>query len=621
MDRLVNVEVRGNIAVLTIVNPPVNAMTRPVVVALQEALNEAEAHAGLGGIVITGAGKMFVAGADIREIEQITRGEKPADMRYLNQLLGRVEGLNVPVVMAMNGGALGIGLEFAMAGHWRILQAGAVVGQPEVNLGVIPGAGGTQRLPRLAGTAKALEMIVYGGTVGALAARSAGIVDEVVSGDAVEAAVQILTSGLAVRRTCERDLGHVEPTLFAEFRDAAKTRLRNQTAPQLAIDAIEAAQFATSFGDGLEREAVLFEKALQSPQAKAMVYQFFAEREASRIPGISKETKAPALHRIGIVGTGTMGTGIASACLNAGIPVTIWDANGVALEGARTRIESLTKGSMDGLRVAHERVDMLDIDLLIEAVSEDLETKRTVFRDLGILLPPHVLMATNTSTLDVAQLATESGRPGQVCGIHFFAPATKMRLVEIVRAESTTPETLEAALTLARRLKKVPVVSGNAKGFIGNRIFAAYLKEAMRLVAEGARPEEVDAALEHWGMAMGPFGVMDLSGLDVIEAVFRELGNFEGNPLPRLVAAGRLGQKSGRGFYEYPRERRKDVPGEERLARRCLAALAQEGERVVSEGVALRPGDVDIAFVNGYGFPKWRGGPMFWGVETGLLRR
>lgn len=621
MSRLVSVEFRDDIAVLTILNPPVNAMTRAVVAGLHEALTEVESRDGLLGTVITGSGKLFVAGADIREIEQITRGEREADMDYLNQLLARVESQPKPVVMAINGAALGIGLEFAMAGHWRLLDHQAQVGQPEVNLGLIPGAGGTQRLPRLAGMAKALEMIVYGAPLHAHAAQSAGIVDKTVHGDVVLAAIRLLHSGVTVRRTADRECPKVDPALFAEFRAGAKAKLRGQVAPQRAVDALEAAQCPHTFAEGLAQEATLFRQCLQGEQAKAMVYQFFAEREAGRIPGLGKDTKPLPVHHVGIAGAGTMGCGIAAACLAAGLPVTLWDANGAALATARERIATLNRGTAESLTIAHEPIELATADLVLEAVFEDAAIKQSVFRELDAVLRPHALLATNTSTLDVDALAAATSRPHAVCGIHFFAPAHKMKLVEVVRGAQTSLETLETALQFARRLRKIPVVSANRKGFIGNRVFAAYLREALLLHAEGAAVEEIDHALEDWGMAMGPFAVMDLSGLDVWAAVFRELGDFSPNPLPAMVAAGRLGQKSGAGFYSYPRQRRLTGPGEVRLAKRCLAALAREGDRAVAEGVALRASDIDVAFVNGYGFPRWRGGPMHWGVEAGLIRR
>lgn len=661
MALLVNTESRDGVAVIVIDNPPVNALSVEVLEQLAAAVEQAAADESVRAIVLSGAGKNFIAGADITLFPKIASGEM-APVPWQGYM-ARIENSPKPVIAAIHGAALGGGLETAMACHWRIAQAGSQVGQPEVKLGLIPGAGGTQRLPRLAGVEKAMEMCAYGEPLEARAALAAGIVDQVVEGSVVEAAVEFARTAPAARRT--RDLGEklceaAEAESLAEvFRQAVRRKLAHQTAPEAAIEAVAAAA-KLPFEEGLEAERRLFEACLMGAQSKALIHVFFAERGTAKVPGVAA-AGARKVGRAAVIGAGTMGAGIAMCFANAGIPVWLSDASGEALErglaGIRRQYESaVRKGRMTaeemerrlGLILQAEGMEgAAQADAVVEAVFEDPEVKRAVFARIGEAAAPGALLATNTSTLDIDGIAAATKRPESVLGLHFFSPAPVMRLVEVVRGRATSGEVVATALELARRLKKIPVVAGNCFGFIGNRMFLPYRTQAVALAEQGAAPEQVDAALTEWGWAMGPLAVGDLIGHDVWlmirkEALRRGVPHipaavFE-DELPRV---GRLGQKNGFGWYRYD-ENRRGHPDEElaRLLReyaavrgieqrewtaeqireRALLALVNEGARILDEGMALRAADIDVVFVHGFGFPAWRGGPMHWAEAAGKAR-
>jgi 3-hydroxyacyl-CoA dehydrogenase len=665
--RFVKVGRHDDVVVLEIDNPPVNALSPGVPEALVAALDGAEGDASVSAIVVRGAGRTFVAGADITTLEQAAWGDEAAAPDW-HDVLRRVEDARKPIVMAIHGTALGGGLELAMAGHYRIAAADAQVGQPEVNLGIIPGAEGTQRLPRLAGVEKALEMCVTGRPIPAAEARAAGILDDIADGDLTEAAVsfarRVAARGMPARTRERQDrLGDPQslPSALESARQLAAKVRRQQLAPLKAVDAIEAAA-TLPFEDGCRRERELFFECVRSEQAKAMIHVFFAERAASKLPEGARDVVVAPVRRAVIVGAGTMGSGIAMACANAGVEVVLADAAPDALDGGLAAIRRnyettvsrgrLTKDAVDE-RLARIRAgagpDLTDAlasaDVVIEAVFEDLALKQQVFRDLDVVAPATCLLATNTSTLDIDAIASATSRPASVLGLHFFSPAHVMRLVEIVRGRDTSFEALARAAAFAKQLRKLGVIVGNGPGFVGNRLMFPYMYETQFLVEEGATPEQVDRALTDFGMAMGMFAVDDMAGLDVAWRVRRALGHFRdpGVRAPlvhdRLVEMGRLGQKRGKGWYRYD-DSRTPVPDPEvnaligslagaagipqraiddrEIVERSILALVNEGARALADGVAARASDIDVIYVNGYGFPGWRGGPMFCADRLGL---
>jgi 3-hydroxyacyl-CoA dehydrogenase len=654
---------RGGVLVLTVDNPPVNALDREVLEALAAAVERAAADGSVQAVVLAGAGKNFIAGADISLFPRIAAGEIPPVP--WQESMNRVEACSKPLIAAIHGAALGGGLETAMACHYRIASRAAQVGQPEVKLGLIPGAGGTQRLPRLAGVGKAMEMCAFGEPLGAGAALEAGIVDRVVQGDPVEAAVEFALSSPPVRRTRDLQEKLCSPeeaeSLADFFRQSARKRMPHQKAPEAAIEAVAAAA-RLPFEEGLAAERRLFEQCLHGEQAKALIHVFFAERATAKVPELASLPAPPPVRRAAVIGAGTMGSGIAVCFANAGIPVSLADASPEALErglaGIRRQYESaVKKGRLDEaglnqrlalIRAAESLEDAVaEADAVVEAVFEDPAVKQEVFRAIDAAARPGALLATNTSTLDIDEIAAATKRPESVLGLHFFSPAPVMRLVEVVRGRATAPEALAAALELARRLRKIPVLAGNCFGFIGNRMFLPYRTQAVAIAEQGGVPEEIDAALTGWGFAMGPLAVGDLIGHDVWLMIRREAlrrgvphippSAFE-DELPRL---GRLGQKSGFGWYRYDENRRPQPDPEllrllreyaaargieqrswsaEQIRERTLLALLNEGARVLDEGMALRPADIDVVFVHGFGFPAWRGGPMHYAESLGKAR-
>jgi 3-hydroxyacyl-CoA dehydrogenase len=660
MSELVRFARRGDVAVITIDNPPVNAIGPGVPEGIEAAIHAAEADPQVRSIVVTGAGQTFIAGADIREFGKIVSGERPA-LTLLPFLLA-IEDCPKPVVMAIHGQALGGGLETAMAAHYRVMTATAQVGQPEVKLGLIPGAGGTQRLPRLAGVMKALEMCAAGEPVNAQEAFSAGIVDRIIDGDLLEGAVEFAREVInkPLRKTRERNgkLAGAFPMMFSMARDQARKKGRGMTAPLAAIDAVEAAT-KLPFEEGCKREAELFRQCLFSTQSKALIHAFFSERAVAKIPGLPKDVKTSEIRRAAVIGAGTMGGGIAMNYANAGIPVILKETAPEALDRGVAIIRNnyaktvskgrLTQAAMD------ERMALItpqlsydgfeQTDIITEAVFENMQVKKQVFGELDKIAKPGAILASNTSTLDIDEIASATSRPEMVIGTHFFSPANVMKLLEVVRGRASSNEVIATAMALGKKLKKVAVLAGNAHGFIGNRMVEPYLREAYFLVEEGATVEQVNQALYDFGMAMGPLAMDDLAGLDIGYHIRQEAKHLQNpgmrQPLvaDKLYKLGRFGQKNGRGWSKYDEQRKPSPDPEtaeliEKTAReagilqrqvapedivdRCVYALVNEGAKLLAEGIALRAADIDIVYLYGYGFPAWRGGPMFYADTVGL---
>ena len=664
MSTPVTVSLDGRVAVIRIDNPPVNALSPQVVDALPAALAQAAADPAVAGIVLAGAGRTFVAGADIKGLEDVVWGAE-SGAPDMHGFLASIENCPKPVVMAMHGTALGGGLEVAMAGHYRVAVPDAQLGQPEVNLGIIPGAEGTQRLPRLVGVETALTMCVSGRPVKAAEALQSGLIDRVVDDlipGAVAFANEVVARGGPHPKTSERTdrlpARDALPALVAAAHELARKVRRHQTAPARAIAAIEAAA-TLPFDQGRRRERELFFECARSEQAKALIHGFFAERAVAKVPGIGRDVIAPSVSTVAIVGAGTMGSGIAMAGANAGLTVVLTDTEQTALDRAMTTIRKNYDGSVKKGRftadAAAERIARIrpqvgyagfeTADVIVEAVFESMALKKEVLASLDCVARPGCLLATNTSTLDIDALAAATGRPEAVIGMHFFSPANVMRLVEIPRGARTAPATVAAALALAKRLGKVGVVVGNCPGFVGNRMMFPYMYEAQFVAEEGATPAQVDAALTDWGMAMGIFAVDDMGGLDVAWRVRQELGQFTGpderKPLvaDQLVAMNRLGQKTGAGWFRYGDERKPipdpEVEGlvaatataagiarrvftNEEIVERTIYAMVNEGARILEGGFAQRAADIDVIYLTGYGFPGFRGGPMFYADRVGL---
>ena len=659
MSELVRLSKQGAVAVITIENPPVNALSPGVPEGIGAAIDAAQEDTSVQAVVVIGSGRTFIAGADIKEFGKITSGLKRGG--ELLPLLRKVEDSVKPVIMAIHGTALGGGLEVALAGHYRVAVGSAQVGQPEVKLGLIPGGEGTQRLPRLAGIAIALEMCVGGAPISAAQALECGIVDRIIEGDLLTGAVEFARGVTSAPKTRERNekLVH-DPEMFANARGAARKKYRGLLAPQAAIDAIEAAA-TLPFEDGCKIEAALFQKCLFSDQSKGMIHAFFGERGVAKIPGIPKDTALLPIRKAAVIGAGTMGGGIAMNYANAGIPVLLKETAQVALDRGmatiRKNYENSVKNGRFSQAVVDQRLALItpvltydgfgDADIIVEAVFEDMKLKQQIFAEIDAIAKPDAILASNTSTLNIDQIASATKRPEMVIGHHFFSPANVMRLLEIVRGEATSKQVIATSMDLAKRLKKVGVLVGNCFGFVGNRMFGPYRREAQFLVEEGAPMEVVDAALYDFGMAMGPLAVGDLAGLDVGWRIRKEIKHLElpGIRYPfsedMLAEMGRFGQKTGAGWYKYDDQRR-PIPDNaiqamvaehakaagipqrticaEEIVERTVYALINEGANILEEGIALRAVDIDIIYLQGYGFPAHRGGPMFYADTVGLRK-
>jgi 3-hydroxyacyl-CoA dehydrogenase len=633
------------VLVATIDNPLVNAASTDMRQGLFAAIDHAVATPEITGVVITGAGKTFVGGADIREFG------KPMAEPLLPQLVNHIEASDKPVVAAINGAALGGGLEIALGCHHRIASPAAKLGLPEVKLGIVPGAGGTQRLPRLAGVVTAAEMAATGRLAGAEEARSLGIVDAIVEGDLIAQAIAAARelAGKPARRTGYLPVPITDAEAFDKMAAKVLARVRGQNAPAEALRLVRSA-VDRSLAEGLVDERATFIRLRDSGQAKALRHVFFAERAAAKVDGLEGIEPRP-VARIGIVGLGLMGSGIAVTALDAGYGVTGVETTSEAAQKGSERIAALldrnvASGRLDAhgseqrlarLATSDRMEDLADVDVVIEAVFDDLAVKTELFKRLDAIVRPDTILATNTSYLDPDVLAAATTRPERVLGLHFFSPANVMRLVEVVRCEKTAPDVLATGIAVAKKLGKLPVTSGVAEGFIGNSIFSAYRREAEFLLEDGALPQEIDAAMEFYGFAMGPFAVFDLAGLEIAwarrkrQAATRDPNERYVEIADLLCEAGRFGQKAGRGWYAYPDGKRAADPEvtalieaarakkgisprkieADEIVSRLLGAMAAEGEKLLAGKIALRASDIDLVMINGYGFPVHKGGPMF----------
>jgi 3-hydroxyacyl-CoA dehydrogenase len=665
MNNLVRLERQEEVAIIVIDNPPVNALGQDVYDGMMSVLDAIQADATFKSIVILAAGRTFVAGADIKLLEAAARGE--AIRLYLRPLLMRIEDSPIPVLVGLHGTALGGGMELAMAGHYRAAVADAKMGQPEVNLGIIPGAEGTQRLPRLVGVAAAVEICVSGRPITAQDALKLGLIDRIVEGDlragTIAFAREVQGRSSYVKTRDRRDkLGTPEsnaPGIEAGRQLAAKVR-RNMTAPAMVIEAIQAAA-TLDWEQGLDKERELADICLKSPQAVALMHAFFAERGVAKIPDITKDIQPIEIKKAAIIGAGTMGGGIAMALVNAGIPVLLKDTEQAALDRGMAAIRknydaSVKKGRFTP-EVVEQRMAMIhpqtgyegfqDVNLVLEAVFENMALKKQIFSEIDKVAGPNCVLASNTSTLDIDEIAASTSRPEKVIGLHFFAPANVMRLVEIVRGKKTSKEIVATAQAVAKKLGKVGVVVGNCWGFVGNRMMLPYMREAQFLVEEGATPSQVDKALYDFGMAMGIFAVDDMGGIDILWRVRQENKHREKpgvrKPLmtDKLYEMGRLGQKTGAGWYRYDENRKANPDPEvealikqtgqaagiaqrtisdEEIIERCLYVMINEAAKILQEGYALRAADIDTIYLSGYGFPSYRGGPMWYADTVGLKK-
>lgn len=639
----------GDVAVILIDNPPVNAASHTVRQGLAEALAAANQDTQVRAIVMACAGRTFVAGADVKEFGA------PPKPPFLTDVTAAIEASEKPVAAALHGTALGGGFELALAAHARVASADAKMGLPEVKLGLLPGAGGTQRLPRLAGMAKAIDMIASGRPIDAAAAQAAGIVDAIAPDDLLAFAVDF-ARGLAdkpVRRTGRLAVPAFDAAAIDAQLGNIEKKARGQLAPARAARMVRRAA-ELDLDEGLAQERAAFLELLASPQAAALRHVFAAERQAAKVPGVDA-AMARAIHHAGVVGAGLMGAGIAVSFLDAGYRVRVVERDEAAAQAGRQRIEGLYARMKKSGRITAddvaERLARLDIrtelaaladcDLVIEAVFDDLDVKRELFATLYTIVRPDCILATNTSYLDPNVLATAARRPERFLGLHFFSPANVMRLVEVVRTHAVSAPVLATGLALVKRLGKLGIVSGVCEGFIGNRLYTAYRQACDFMLEEGALPHEIDAAMEAFGFAMGPYAVNDMAGLDISwarrkrQAATRDPAERYVTIADRLCEAGRFGQKTGKGYYRYEDGRRlvdADVTAiilaasqeagvtrrpfhADEIVARVSAALVAEGRRILDEGIALRAADIDLVLINGYGYPAWRGGPMY---EAGL---
>lgn len=645
----VRYEREGEIALIVIANPPVNALGQAVRQGLWEAIDRfAQDDARIA--VILGEGKLFLGGADISEFG------KPMTEPFLPDLCTHIEGCAKPVVAAIHGPALGGGCEVALGAHYRLALQGARLGFPEVHLGLIPGAGGSQRMPRLTGIGPAIDMMAAGGSVTAEKALAIGLVDRIATGEVRAAGIayaqDLLEDAAPVRRTGDLPRPAFDAATFDEARALWTKKARGEVAPLVAIDAVEVAT-RMDLDTGIAEERRLFFKLMETPQRAGMIHAFFNDRRVSKLPELAGIAPREVSH-VGVIGGGTMGAGIATACLLAGLTVTLVERDDQAAHKARATITgnldaAVKRGKLDDrdtalahLHTVTDYAALSDADLAIEAVFEDMDVKKDVFARLDAVLKPGAILATNTSYLDVNEIAQATSRPGDVIGLHFFSPAHVMKLLEVVVADATAPDVTATAFALAKRLGKTAVKAGVCDGFIGNRILATYRGAADRMILDGASPWEIDAAIKAFGLPMGPFEMGDLAGLDIgfmtrqRKAATRDPRDVVPTWADEMVHKGWLGQKTGTGYYVY--EGRKGIPNEailplieaargdrpqqtftpEDIQRRYMAAMVNEAAKVVGDGIAARPLDVDVTLLYGYGFPRWRGGPMHWADTVGL---
>jgi len=650
------IEKRGSIGIIWIDNPPVNAISHAVREGLVSSVEAIAADESINAVVLACRGRTFMAGADITEFGS---GHKPPSLSAVVDVISASPKI---IVAALFGTTFGGGLEVALGCDYRIALPTAKIGLPEVKLGIIPGAQGTQRLPRLSGVEFALKMMTTGDPVSATKAQSVGVIDRLIEGDIVEGAVafaeELLANNAPLRKIQEMviDPKAYHDEYFDTFRQTIARKTRGMNAPECAVRAVQAA-VNLPFKEGVAFERKMTRECVADPQSKALQYVFFAERQATKVPGLPKDIELTAVNAVGIIGAGTMGGGIAMNFANVGIPVTLLEMSQEALEKGLSTIRKNYEATAKKGRITDAQVeermallkgsteygDLVDMDLVIEAVFEKMDIKKQVFKTLSDIVRPDTILASNTSYLDIDEIATVVDRPERMLGMHFFSPANIMRMLEIVRAEKTAPEILATVLKLGKRINKVGAVAGVCYGFIGNRMLRGYSHEANMLVLEGAAPEKIDSVLYHFGMPMGVIAMGDMAGLDIGYYMRQNLneGDYDVRTsfvYDALVEMGRYGQKTGAGVYDYEPGNRDPIPSpitqklikqaaekfgieqreisEEEIVERCFLSLFNIGCHVLEEGMAYRASDIDIVYINGYGFPAWRGGPMYWAEHT-----
>lgn len=656
---VVSYELIGEVGVLRLNNPPVNALSHALRAGIVDTIASAQNDASRALLLIC-EGRTFIAGADITEFG------KPPQSPVLSDVLDAIEGSAKPVIAAIHGSALGGGLEVALSCHYRCALTTAKLGLPEVNLGLLPGAGGTQRTPRLVGVEAALGMITSGAPVPAAKAEAMNLVDTLIEGDdllqgALAYAQSLIAEAAPLRRVRDIAIENTPEiqTMIAEFRTKIAKKSRGQLAPDHIVSCIQAA-VELPFDEGMARERELFMELMTGPQSKAMRHMFFAEREAAKVIGLAKDTATREIKRVGVIGGGTMGGGIAMNFANVGIPVTMLEINDEALQRGLGIVDknysiTVSKGKMSETQKTQclglidgttDYNDLSDVDLVIEAVFENLDIKKQVFTKLDAVCKQGAILASNTSYQDVDQIAAATGRPEDVIGLHFFSPANVMKLLEVVRGDKTADDVIATAMKMAKTIRKVPVLARVCYGFIGNRMLQNYFREAQLCMIEGASPEQIDSALQNWGMAMGPLAVGDLAGIDIGYKAREVLSDDEkGDPrtyriADALVEMGRFGQKTGAGYYKYDPDTRARINDpevtsviektaaelgverrnidDEEILNRTMFGLINEGANILAEGIAQRPSDIDVVYVYGYGYPVHRGGPMHYGDAVGL---
>jgi 3-hydroxyacyl-CoA dehydrogenase len=654
MNDVAQYAVRDGIAVITMNNPPVNGLGNALRAQIMECLKRAETDPAAKGAVIIGSAKAFSGGADIREFG------KPREKPDLFEVNDQQDAMTKPLVAAIGGFALGGGLELALGCHYRIAAPRAQLGLPEVKLGILPGSGGTQRLPRVIPMAEAVRMMTTGSTIPAEQAKDLGLVDEIVSGDLLAGAIQFLQGARPIRRV--RDMpakvdGDAE-AFFARVRDEVARQSRGYPAP-LEIVACAAAAATLPFDEGRKVERERFNRLVNTNESKALRHMFFAERQTTKIPGVPEDTAVRPIGKAAVIGAGTMGGGIAMCFANAGVPVTLVDTTQDALDRGLKKIRDNYAATVSKGRLAQSDMDkrmalispktnlteIKSADIVVEAVFERMDVKKDLFKKLDAIARQGAILATNTSTLDVDEIATATTRPADVVGTHFFSPANVMRLLEVVRGKKTANDVLATTMKLGKTLKKVPVVSGVCDGFIGNRMLEKYGQQSLFLLDEGATPAQIDGALQRWGMAMGPFAMYDMAGNDIGWEIRKRRSQERPDMVyskvaDRICEQGWFGQKAGRGWYRYEKGNRKPIPdaevekmisdyraevgvkprkiADDEIVERCIYALVNEGARILEEGIALRASDIDMVYLTGYGFPPYRGGPMFYADQVGL---
>ncbi len=663
MNELVNLRTQGRIGVIEINSPPVNALSQTVRMGIMQSLQSAIEDVAIEAIVLICSGRTFIAGADIREFGL------PPKTPHLPDVVAALEASPKTVVAAIHGTALGGGFEIALGCHYRVARFDAKVGLPEVKLGLLPGAGGTQRLPRLIGVQAALPIMMTGEPVGAAKAAGLGAIDHVAKGDLLKESLafteKLLTEDAPLRRLCDTqiDPASIPENYYDDFRAANARRMRGYFSPERIISAVQAA-VALPFEKGMKRERELFTECMQSPESVALRHVFFAERQAAKVAGLAKDTPLRTINSVAMIGAGTMGGGIAMNFTSRGIPVHMVDVDVAAIErGIAVVRGNYMRGVKKG-RMSEAQLDTLmklfipttdyaqlaSVDLVIEAVFENMAVKKEIFKRLDQVCKPGAILASNTSYLDLDEIAQVTSRPQDVVGMHFFSPANIMRLLEVVRGAATAQDVMATVMKLARQIGKVGVVSGVCHGFIGNRMLEGYIREAGLLLLEGAKPEQIDRVLFEFGMPMGPIAMGDLAGIDIGARVREERRRNGTMPADerfglvadKLVAMGRFGQKTGAGVYLYETGSRTPVPdpqvqtliqneaarlgisqrrvSDDEVLTRCIYPLINEGARILEEGIAQRASDIDVVWINGYGFPAYRGGPMHYADSVGLKK-